>query len=316
MNSALDYIKTALRRCNAYQSGETIAPQDALDCLEVFNDLLDAWSTDELYVFGSNENILQWNAGQNQYTIGNPTCADLGNLPFSGTLTGASAIITGVTNIPADLVIGSTVTDSANVLPAGTTVTAIGATTVTLSAAATITPSANPVQITYTIPGDFAIARPLRITNAFTRFSSLDFTLDVMMSQARFTEILYKAQPGPWPVVAWYNAAMPYGILNVFPTPASAGTLYLYTDTILSNLTIDQTLIVPQGYARALKWCLAKELCGEFGYPMTDSIRVNAAESLAMVRALNAVPAVQSRYDNALITNRRPGGDWILTGGY
>ncbi len=315
-DSALNYIKTALRRCNAYQSGETIAPQDALDCLEVLNDLLDSWSIDQLYVFGSNENILQWNTGQSQYRIGNPTCTDLGQLPFTGTLTGASNVITSVTNIPSDLIVGATVTDSADVLPAGTTVTAIGATTVTLSAAATITPSSGSAQITYTIPGDFAIDRPIRITSGFTRFSTLDFTLDVMMSQARFNEILYKAQPGPWPVVAWYNNLMPYGVLNVFPTPASAGTLYLYTDTILGNLTLDQTLIVPQGYARALKWCLAKELCGEFGYPMTDAIRVNAAESLAMVRALNAVPAVQSRYDSALTRGDRPDGSWITHGGY
>jgi len=316
MNTALDYIKTALRRCNAYQSGETLALQDEIDCLEVFNDLLDSWSTDHLYVFGSNENILTWVTGQNQYRIGNPLCTDLGLLPFNGTLTGASAVITGVTNIPTDLIVGATVTDSASVLPAGTTVTAIGATTVTLSAAATSTPSANPVQITYSIPGDFSIDRPMRITSAFTRFSSLDFTLDVTTSQERFNEILYKAQPGPWPVVAWYNNLMPYGVLNVFPTPASAGSLYLYTDTILGNLTIDQTLIVPQGYARALKWCLAKELCGEFGYPMTDNIRVNAAESLAMIRALNAVPAVQSRYDSALMNNGRVGGDWITHGGF
>lgn len=315
-NTALDYIKTALRRCNAYQSGETIAPQDALDCLEVFNNLLDSWSTDNLYVFGSNENVLNWVTGQNQYSIGNPTCTSLGLLPFNGTLTGSSSTVTAVTNIPSGLAVGATVTDSAGVLPAGTTVTAIGATTVTLSAAATSTPSANPVQLTYTIPGDFAIDRPIRITSAFTRFTSLDFTLDVMTSQERFTEILYKAQPGPWPVVAWYNNLMPYGVLNVFPTPASAGQLYLYTDTILADLTLDQTVVVPQGYARALKWCLAKELCGEFGYPITDSIRINAAESLAMVRALNAAPAVQSRYDRALVRGNMPDGGWITHGGY
>lgn len=312
--SALDLIKGALRRVNAYQSGEAIAPLDAQDCLDTLNDLFDSLSTDHSSITGSIENILSWTAGKNQYTVGNPVCTDLGAKPFTGNLTGASFTITGITNMPANLLSGATLTDSAGVIPQGTTVDNVGTTTVTMSAAATATPAGLDT-ITYTVPGDFPIARPLRITGGYTRFNQLDFFLDVYDSQERFIEILYKAQPGPWPTVAWYNAGTPYGILNVYQTPGNNAELHLYTDMILANLTLNQVFFMPQGYNRWIKWLLAKEICAEFGYPMTEAIKTNAADAEKKIKALNAQPAVVSRYDRMLIRGNRPDGGWILTGG-
>lgn len=315
MTIALDLIKGALRRVNSYQSGEAIAPLDAQDCLDTLNDLFDSLSTDHASIVGSVENILNWTAGKSQYQIGNPKCTDLGFAPFTGTLTNLSPTIAGVTNIPSNLIAGATLTDTAGVIPVGTTVLNVGSTTVTMSANATATP-AGVDAISYTVPGDFAIPRPLRITNGFTRFNQLDFTLDVMDSQARFTEILYKAQPGPWPTVAWYNPLMPYGILNVYQTPGNSAELHLYTDVILGNLTLNQVFFMPQGYNRWIKWLLAKEICAEFGYPMTEAIKTNAADAEKKIKALNALPAVVSTYDRALVRGNRPDGGWILHGGY
>jgi hypothetical protein len=318
MSTALDLIKGALRRITSYQSGETIAQADAQDCLDTFNDLLDSLSTEHTSIVGSIENILQWVALKNQYRIGNPKCTDLGFAPFTGTITGGSAVITGVTNIPSNLNAGSTLTDLANVIPVGTVVApnGIGATAVTMSANALSTPSVNPDTITYTVPGDFAIPRPLRITGGFTRFSNLDFTLDVYETQQQYTDILYKAQPGPWPTVAWYNPQMPYGILNVYQTPGNAAELHLYTDAILGNLTLSQVFFMPQGYNRWIKWLLARELCAEYGFPLTEAIKTNAADAEKKIKALNAQPAMVATYDYELSRGNR--GDWgyIFHGGY
>lgn len=314
--TALNLIQGALRRIVSYQSGETIAPADANDCLDTLNDLFDSLSTDHNSIVGSNENILQWSAGKNQYKIGNPKCTDLGFSPFIGTVTGGSPTITGITTMPSNLVTGATLTDLANAIPSGTTVTAVGANTVTMSANATVTPTNNPDTITYTVPGDFAIPRPLRITYGFTRFNQLDFTLDVTETQARFTEILYKAQPGPWPTMAWYNPLMPYGVLNVYQTPGNNAELHLFTDSILGNLTLNQVFFMPQGYNRWIKWILAKEICAEFGYPLTEAIKTNAADAEAKIKALNAQPAAVARYDRALVRGNRADGGYILHGGY
>jgi hypothetical protein len=315
MPAAIDLIKGALRRINSYQTGETIAQPDQADCLETLNDLLDSWSTDKLQIFGTNEYVLQWVNGQNTYEVGNPTCTSIGEPPFSGTLVGGTNTITA-TSLPNDLVVGATLTDLAAVIPPNTTVTAISGLTVTMSANATATPSQPVDQITYTIPGDFAIPRPLRITGGYTRISELDFLLDVYTTQDQYNAILFKPQPGPWPTIAWYNPQMPYGLLHVYQTPGQSAELHLFTDTILANLTIDQTFILPQGYARALKWCLAQEICAEYGFPLSEAIKKNAYESLRMVKALNAQPPARARYDRMLIQGNRPDGGWILHGGF
>lgn len=316
--TALSIIKGALRRIQSYQSGETIAQFDQTDCLETLNDLLDSWSTDHNYIYGSNEYILSWIAGQNQYTIGNPTNVQLGKAGFTGTLTSGSPTISGITNIPSDLAVGATLTDTANVIPAGTTVLSIGATSVTMSANATATPSTGTDTMTYTIPGNFNVPRPLRITGGYTRINSLDFTFDVYATQSEYNSILYKAQPGPWPTIAWYNPTFPYGTLNVYQTPGQNATLHLFTDTILSQLTLDQVFVLPQGYARALKWCLALELYSEYVDERNPPFMLmkQANESLSMIKALNAQPPKKSVYDRELIRGNRPDGGWIISGGY
>jgi hypothetical protein len=326
---ALDLIQGALRKVNSYQSGETIATPDASDCLDVLNDLLDSLSTRENFVMGVNENILYWTAGKHQYTVGNPTCTLLSSQPFIGTITSGSPTITGVTNMPANLVAGSTVAyavgsgsilnDVQGLIPLNTTVLAFssGAQTVTMSANA-IGNSVGTDSVTYTVPGDFPIPRPLRITSGFTRFNALDFTLDVAQTQQQYNEILYKAQPGPWPTVSWYDYTFPYGVMNVYQTPGNGAELHLFTQTILANMTLTQILVMPHGYARALKLLLAREIWTEFmgGSPFPPLLATLVQEASDYIEALNSRPQQVARYDRALARGSRPDGGWIIRGGY
>ena len=325
--TALNLIQGALRKINSYQSGEQIQAPDAEDCLDTLNDLLDSLSTDKEFVFGSQENILSWTANQHIYKVGNPTCSLLGLQPFTGTVTSGSNVITGITNMPAQLVAGaeaayqvgsgSILTDSQGLLPANTTVTAIGTNTVTMSANA-IGNSAGLDSITYTVPGDLPIPRPLRITHGFTRFNALDFTLDVYATETQYTQFLYKAQPGPWPTVGWYNATFPYGLLNVYQTPGNSVECHLFTDTILQNLTLNQVLVMPQGYSRALKLLLARDIWIEYMSPVTipGMLVKLAKEASDYIKALNAKPANVSQYDRELVRGNRADGGWIIGGGY
>jgi hypothetical protein len=325
--TALNLLQGALRKINAYQSGEQVATPDAADCLDTLNDLLDSLSTDKQYVFGSNENILSWTAGKRLYSIGNPVCTLLGSNPFTGTLTNGSPTITAVTNMPSNLVAGATaayavgsgsiLTDVQNLIPANTTVLAFnaGAQTVTMSANATAN-SNGADSFTYTIPGDLPIPRPLRITHGFTRFNALDFTLDVAETQSQYTELLYKAQPGPWPTVAWYNNQFPYGQLNVYQTPGNNAELHLFTDTILGNLTLNQIIVMPHGYSRMLKLLLMRDISLEYGITISPLALKLADEASAFIKALNAKPAAVAKYDRELVRGNRPDGGWIMHGGY
>src|SRR5262249_22559035 len=151
-----------------------------------------------------------------------------------------------------------------NVIPAGTTVinTAIG--TVYLSQNATGSSIGNDI-ITFTAPGDFAIPRPIRITNAFTRITTvatgLDYPIDFEFGREKYNAIGLKSIQAPWPLLGWYNPTFPLGNLYFYPAPSGAGQLHLFTDTILADFTsLTQSINLPQGYARAIKKNLALEL--------------------------------------------------------
>lgn len=339
MSTALSIIKSSLRALNAYQSGDTIATPDANDCLEALNLLLESISTDHQMVFGANEWILAWTAGKRQYSIGNPTNAQLSGLNntmgsaaltwpnMAGFLTANTPVITGVTTIPTNLVAGSApayqvgsgsiLSDSQGLIPSGTSVLSFNASaqTIMMSANATAN-SISTDSIGYTVPGDFPIPRPLNITGGYTRFNQLDFTLDVRTTQDQYNGLLYKAQPGPWPTVAWYNEQFPYGLLNVYQQPGNGSELHLFTDTILGNLTLNQPIMMPQGYTRALKWLLAREIAAEFGFPLTEAIKTNCAEAWSFIKAMNARPAAVSRYDRILTQGNRGDAGFIFHGGY
>ena len=303
-----------MRRINSYQSGEAIDAPDAQDLRETLNDLLDSLSTDHASIFCSVENIFQFVPNKYQYTIGNYLGGSV-----AGSLTANSSVVTNIIP-PANMVVGGTLTDSYNALPAGTIIEAVGATSLTLSNVPAFSVPV-PSILTYTIPGDFAIQRPLRITNGFTRLISsaggIDFPFEATMDLARYNALCMKQVPTPWPIAAFYNPTFPLGTLFFYPNISSAAELHLWTDTILTNVqSLTQPLNMPQGYSRMLKWMLAREICTEYGFPLIPAIEKLADESYRMVKSLNQHPTPVSRFDPALLRSGSGSVQWIYTGGF
>lgn len=328
-STALDLIVGALRNINALEAGETPSAQDSGDALQVLNDMLDSWSTDKLYVFASNENVFTFTPGQYQYTIGNPVAGT-----FTATATSGSYTLTGVT-VPAGLVVGAMLTDASSaggygVLPTSTptTVVSIGTNTITMSAAATGTPGVAET-ITYTAPGNFAynvltgasVARPLRITNAYTRIttagsSNLDYQIRIL-HRDQYAAIGLKTLPLPWPTDLYYDPTYPTGTLSFFGAPSMAGQLHLWTDQIFTDFnSITQAISLPQGYARAIKTNLAVELASEYGKQISPTLAARAKESRDAIRRLNGSPSVEMFFDQDIVRSRRIDASWIFHGGF
>jgi len=311
--TANDLIVGALRNINVLAAGESLGNSESTDALQVLNDMLDSWSTDHLYVFSSVENILTLIPGQYQYTIGNPVGGS-----FGGTVTSGSNVITGV-SVPAALVVGATLSDpapGAGAIPSGATVTAISSPTVTMSANATLT--ATDI-VTYTTPGNFAIPRPLRITNAFTRITSntgLDYPINIV-GRDKYTAIGIKSIAGPWPTLLYYDPTFPLGNLYFYPNPSQGGELHLWTDTILASFTtINQSVNLPQGYARCIKKNLALELAPEYGKTPSPLLAKQAEQAKDSVKALNALPAQEAFFDQHILKSRRNDASFIMDGGF
>jgi hypothetical protein len=219
--TASDLIIGALRFVNQYAPGESLAASDAEDALQTLNDLLESLSTDEACIFASDENVFQYTPGKYKYTIGN---YDAGQ--FAGVVTGGSPTITGA-SVPADMVVGGDLSGAG--IPSGTTIVSFdaGLSTVTMSANGSVNVPIN--QIGYTIPGDFKMQRPLRITNAFTRIytqgSGLDYPISIV-DQKRYVDIGFKAIQAPWPIVLWYNTTYPLGTLHFYQNPSGSADLH------------------------------------------------------------------------------------------
>jgi hypothetical protein len=312
--TANDIITGALRFINAYSSGESLAAEDAADSLATLNDLLGTLSNDQASVYGSAEAILTFTPGKYVYSIGN---YDAGT--FAGTVTSGTAVITGA-SIPLDMVVGGDLS-GAGIVP-NTTIVAFDrdAQTVTMSQSGNVSPG--PQQIGYTVCGDFKAERPLRLQDSFTRLSTsssgLDYPIEVV-SQERYIEIGYKAIGAPWPIAVWYNPTMPLGTLYFYQNPSAAGELHLFYDRILNDIqTLDEEMMIPQGYVLMLKRMLGRALAPEYGVAWTPMQEKLTMEALKAVKALNAQPAVVAKFDVALMPHGRGVGaaNWIQTGGF
>ena len=82
MATAGDLINGALRLIGQLAEGETPSPETSADALTALNQLLDSWSTEELSVYGTQNQVFTWPPNTISRTIG-PTGDFVGNRPVT-----------------------------------------------------------------------------------------------------------------------------------------------------------------------------------------------------------------------------------------
>ena len=80
MATAGDQITGALRLIGMLAEGETASAETANDALLALNQMLDSWSTEELSIFSTQNQVFMWPPGTAQRTLG-PTGDFIGNRP-------------------------------------------------------------------------------------------------------------------------------------------------------------------------------------------------------------------------------------------
>jgi hypothetical protein len=315
MATASDIVTGALRVLNAYAVGQPLDPGDAQDALAVLNQMVEAWSIEHYAVFNVQENILAWNPGQYQYTIGSPALGTSG-ATFVATVTSGSPTITYAGGVPVNMQAGASIYDSGGAIPAGAKILNATGTTVTMSANATATVASD----TITYSGYFNIPLPNRIVSGYTRLvasANLDYPFDII-DQVMYQNIGIKNLPGPWPTAVYYQRASPIGMLYVYKVPQNGGELHLWTDSILTQFsTLTAQVQMPSGYTRALIYNLATELAPRYGRPVTPDVRRAARESIEAIKALNQRPTQETSYELGMAGSRRmQDAGWIMHGGF
>lgn len=180
----------------------------------------------------------------------------------------------------------------------------------TLRSSYTLTPSLNP----HTIGsgGTFNATRPVKIDRAsivYAGSTNSEIPLE-MLSDDEWQIRQGKASTGV-PSGLWIESAYPLMKLWLNPIPQNADTLVLYTwQQLTSFASASDTLSVPVGYARALRYNLAKDLAPEYGVQLSDVAAEIAAESLAKLKRTNTKP-LYLRSDAATL---RHGGFNLISG--
>jgi len=321
MTQPIDIINRALKDIGAIASGEVATPEEAQDAFDMLNDMLDQWSNEDMMVFYKNEIIFPLTAGQTQYTIG--PGGQIGS-NFTGSISGTTLTVTSIASggISMNMSLSGTgIATGTKIVAfnsgAGGNVNEVGTYTVNISQ----TVASTTINAYY--------ERPLTINSSFVRINTnsngqpivnggLDYPVAILNVED-YEMIGLKTLNGPWPKALYYQPTETLGNLYVWPNPAQ-GEMHIFVDNLFTRFTtLNDIILLPQGYINAIRWCLAERLMPMFGKASQVQIAMiqqYAAQGKSTVKRTNMRPVQSARYSDVLSNTRSRDAGWILTGGF
>jgi len=274
-----------------------------------------------MMVFYKTEIIYTLTPGQTQYTIG--PGGQIG-ATFTGSITNNILTVTGITQGAISL--GMTLSGTG--ITAGTKITSFltgaGGNVNELG-----TYQLNISQNVASTTINAYYQRPLSINSAFVRINTnqngvpilnggLDYPVAILNVED-YEMIGLKTLNGPWPKALYYQPTEVLGNIFVWPNPAQ-GEMHIFADTLFNRYTsINDTMLLPEGFESCLEWCLAERLMPQYGKASPTQIQmVNAfaAQSKSILKRTNMKPVQSARFPDALLMSKAKDAGWILTGGF
>lgn len=283
-------IASALRKCNAFESGETPDSQSVSDAADALNALIKHWQASGIYIWTTEEAILFPQLGQVKYTIGTGTTDRITGAYTETTIStaaliGAGSIIVGsVTGIAANYNIGVQLDDgtfqwtTVNGAPSGSTVA--------LGANLTDSVSAGDAVLVY----QTSLVRPIKILDArrYNLISAIDVPLGEM-DRLEYADLPNKTSTGA--VNSFYydrrGGTNTQGLIYLWPSPATVDEVIKLTVArpIEDFDSPGDDADLPQEWIRAIEWGLADEIADDYDVPDPKRSRIErrAAQYLAEV---------------------------------
>ena len=321
MTQPIDIISRALKDIGALEAGETPTPEAAQDAFDMLNDVLDQWSNESMMVTYKTEIIFPITPGQTQYTIG-PN-GQIGAV-FTGSISGTTLTVTAITS--GAIALGQTLSGTG--ITAGTTIVAFqSGAGGNINEVGTYTLNISQNVASTTINTYYQ--RPLAINSCFVRINTnsngqpivnggLDYPVAILNVED-YEMIGLKTLNGPWPKALYYQPSETLGNIFVWPNP-SQGEMHLFADTLFSRYTtINDPIILPQGFSMALRWCLAERLMPMYGKASATQIamiQAYAAQAKSTIKRTNMKPIQSARFQEAMLASRQRDAGWILSGGF
>jgi hypothetical protein len=287
----------------------------------MLNDLVDQWSNESMMVYYKTEIIYPITPGVTQYTIGpNGTIGSV----FTGSISGTTLTVTGISS--GAIALGMTLSGTG--ITAGTKIVAFNTGSGNnVNEAGTYTVNISQTVSSTTINAYYE--RPLNIYSAFVRINTnsngqpivnggLDYPIAILNVED-YEMIGLKTLAGPWPKALYYQPSETLGNIFVWPNP-SQGEMHIFADTSFARFTtMYDTIILPQGYTMALRWCLAERLMPMYGKASQTQIAMisaYAAQAKSTVKRTNMNPIQSARFADAMLSSRQKDAGFILSGGF
>lgn len=144
------------------------------------------------------------------------------------------------------------------------------------------------------VSGNFNTSRPLQILNAAIEDQSSVSLPEYPMQIITLDEwaaIQLKSTESAYPTKLYVEDTYPLAILNLWPVPSVANKLVLYSWKPLAAFSsVNDTVDLPPGYARALRYNLAIELAPEYGKIISQETAAIANGSKANIKIMNIKP--------------------------
>lgn len=164
-------------------------------------------------------------------------------------------------------------------------------------------------QSSYTIGtgGDINAPRPNEIVDAYVRdTNNNDYKIYVTNNSEDYSDIVTKTVTSTIPTLLYYNPGVPLGTIYLWPQlNDSSYRLVLWTWTILNSFaTINDVVVVPPGYERALISNLAISIAAGFGRNPPQTLAIEALGSKAQLKKYNTTVLTMG-FDRALTGQQR-----------
>lgn len=149
-----------------------------------------------------------------------------------------------------------------------------------------LTLTANDGEYTIGTGGDLNTTRPSKIMNASIVSGNLIYPLELFsreqwaslgdLSISRIPEALY------------FDGNYPLATVRLYPKPSAAYTLRLFSQKPLTNFSaLADSIAMPAGYERAMRYNLAVEFAPEFGKTASSTVKDIAFESKNAIESQN-----------------------------
>jgi hypothetical protein len=152
--------------------------------------------------------------------------------------------------------------------------------------------------------GDFDTARPVRIDKVnlqYTQTNPQPLSLPVhLLNLDQYQAIIVQDTSSTFPTQVYPNDDFPLRTLFFWPVPQIGFPVDVFTWKLINGFAdINQTISLPPGYQRALRFNLALELAPEYGKQIPPGVAAIAEESRAVIKS-NNIPRLYMRVDPAL----------------